>query len=137
MYQDLQILKPYPEAHGVEVAVIVEGLQEEGERQQQQLEQLLKYHERDYQVEGVASVGTFGGNESYLRVNRRSDARIYRNGDKLKITCDIAGKPDAVLEVRGTFSDSNQDLVISFSRQAAADLGITGRVGVEMEPVAK
>jgi len=135
MQQDINTALTYVTDHPVEVAVIVAELTEERMAQQRQLEQLLKYHERDYEVVGTGSVGNFGGDESYVRVNRRSDAGIYKDGDSMRITCDVEGKPKAVFEVRGTFSNSDQDLVISFSREAAEQLGITGRVEVEIEPV--
>jgi len=133
--QEVRSFNAYIETHEEEVRVIVANLNEEAENQNEKIEQLLKYHERDYLLIGTGSVGTFGGDESYIRINRRSDARIYKEGDKIKVTCDVEGKPDAILEVRGTFSNSNQDLLISFSSSAADDLGITGRVEVELEPI--
>jgi hypothetical protein len=39
--------------------------------------------------------------------------------------------------VNGTFSDTNRDILISFSREAAKDLGISSRVEVELEPEGK
>jgi len=91
--------------------------------------------DRDYYLTGTGSVGTFGGSEKYARVNRRSDARIYKDGDRMRVTCeDVEGKPEAILTIRGTFSDDNSDLLISFSKEAADDLGITGRVKVDLEP---
>jgi len=100
------------------------------------LGRILDYLEKDYYIDGTGSVGTFGGDESYVRVNRRSRAAIYKDGDRIRITCsDVEGKPEAILRVNGTFSNSNQDLLISFSRAAADDLGIAGRVEVELEPV--
>ncbi len=104
-------------------------------------EKLAKIQEsldRDYYLTGTGSVGTFGGSEKYARVNRRSDARIYKDGDKVRVTCeDVDGKPETILTVRGTFSDSNSDLLISFSKEAADDLGISGRVAVDLEPEGK
>ena len=135
MHQDVADIKQYITVHEIAVGVIVSNFEEEDKKQQKQLEQLLKYHERDYEISGTGSVGTFGGDESYVRVNRRSDAGIYKDGDSMTITCDVEGKPKAVFEVRGTFSDSNLDLMISFSAEAAEELGITGRVEVEIEPV--
>jgi len=133
--QEVRNFNSYIEIHREEVSVIVANLEEERELQNEKIEQLLKYHERDYLLIGTGSVGIFGSDESYVRINRRSDARIYKEGDRIKVTCDVEGKPDAILEVRGTFSDSNQDLLISFSSSAADDLGITGRVEVELEPM--
>lgn len=133
--QDVRDFSVYIETHEQEVAIIVANLNKEAEKQDKNIEQLLKYHERDYLLIGTGSVGNFGGDEAYVRINRRSDARIYKEGDRIKITCDVEGKPDAILEVRGTFSNSNQDLLISFSSEAAEDLGINGRVEVELEPV--
>jgi len=133
--QDVADLKKYVIAHEITVTNIVAEFEAEDKKQQKQLEQLLDYHKRDYEVVGTGSVGTFGADEAYVRVNRRSLARIYKDGDSMVITCDVEGKPKAVFQVRGTFSDSNQDLVISFSQEAADELGITSRVGVEIEPV--
>jgi len=125
----------YIEQHPIEVANIVAGLNLESEEQDKKIEQLLKYHERDYLVGGTASVGTFGGDEAYIRINRRSDAKIYRDGDRVKVTILTQGNPDAVFVVRGSFADSrNPDLIISFSKEAAAELGITERCEVEIEP---
>jgi len=91
--------------------------------------------DKDYYLTGTGSVGTFGGSEKYARVNRRSDAKIYRDGDRVRVTCNnVPGKPETILVVRGTFSDSNSDLLIAFSKEAADDLGITGRVEVDLEP---
>lgn len=133
--QEVRNFNLYIEMHSEEVRVIVANAEEERVIQNKKIEQLLKYHERDYLLIGTGSVGNFGGDEAYVRINRRSDARIYKEGDRIKITCDVEGKPDAILEVRGTFSNSNQDLLISFSHEAASDLGISGRVEVELEPV--
>ena len=91
--------------------------------------------DKDYYLTGTASVGTFGGDESYARVNRRSDAKIYKDGDRVRVTCNgIEGKPEAVFIVNGTFSNTNSDLLISFSKEAANQLGVTGRVEVDLEP---
>jgi len=133
--QDVEGLKEYVIAHEIAVGIIVSNFEEEDKKQQKQLEQLLKYHARDYEITGTGSVGNFGGDDAYVRVNRRSDAGIYQDGDSMMITCDVEGKPKAVFEVKGTFSDSNLDLMISFSQEAAEELGITGRVEVEIEPV--
>lgn len=137
MYQDVADLKVYVGTHETLVNARMEVARSERSKQEKKLEQLLKYHERDYEITGTGSVGTFGGDESYVRVNRRSDARIYKDGDDMWITCDIEGKPKAVFEVRGNFSNADQDLMISFSKEAAEELGITGRVEVEIEPVIK
>jgi len=101
------------------------------------LAQLLEYHKRDFELTGTGSVGTFGGDDSFVRVNRSSDAKVYKDGDRIRVKCDVEGKPEAVLIVDGTFSDTNRDILISFSKEAAADLGIIGRVGVELEPETK
>ncbi len=98
---------------------------------------LLEYHKRDFHLTGMGSVGTFGGEESFVRVNRSSDARIYRDGDRIRIKCDVEGKPEAVLIVQGTFSNSNRDILIAFSQEAANGLGLTERVEVELEPEGK
>jgi len=135
MHQDVADIKQYIGIHEVAVGQIVSNFEEEDRKQQKQLEQLLDYHKRDYEVVGTGSVGTFGGDDAYVRVNRRSLARIYKDGDSMRITCDVEGKPKAVFEVKGTFSNADQDLVISFSQEAAEELGITGRVEVEIEPV--
>lgn len=128
---DVATALSYAQNHPGEVQLIIET-------QDKKIGQLLKYHERDFLLIGTGSVGLFGatGDVPCIRVNRRSRAWIYKEGDKVKVTVnDIEGKPSAILEVKGTFSDSNQDLIISFSRQASAALGLTGRVEVELEPV--
>jgi len=126
----------YPHLEATEK--IISDAAEEREQAKAKLEELLEYHKRDFLLTGTGSVGTFGGSESYVRVNRSSDAKVYKDGDRMRITCDIEGKPDAVLIVNGTFSDSrNSDILISFSQEAAKGLGVTGRVGVELEPEGK
>jgi len=126
----------YPHLEATEK--IISEAAEEREQAQSKLEELLEYHKRDFLLTGTGSVGTFGGDESYVRVNRRSDAKVYKDGDRVLIKCnDVDGKPEAVLTVNGTFSNSNTDILISFSSGAAEGLGITGRVGVEMEPAEK
>lgn len=97
------------------------------------LAELLEYHKRDFHLTGMGSVGTFGGDDSFVRVNRSSDARVYKDGDRIRIRCDVEGKPEAVLIVQGTFSNSNRDILIAFSREAANGLGLTERVEVELE----
>ena len=135
---DVETALAYATSHPGEVQLIISRLKEESETQDKKIEQLLKYHGRDFLLIGTGSVGLFGaiGDVPCIRVNRRSRAWIYKEGDRVKVTVnDIEGKPSAILEVKGTFSDSNQDLIISFSRQASAALGLTGRVEVELEPV--
>jgi len=113
----------------------IEDAQKDRDQINEKLAKIQETLDRDYYLTGTGSVGTFGGDEAYVRVNRRSDSKIYRDGDRLRVTCnDVEGKPEAVLTVRGTFSNSNSDLLISFSREAANDLGITGRVEVDLEP---
>ncbi len=101
-------------------------------------EKLAKIQEsldKDYYLTGTGSVGTFGGSEKYARVNRRSDAKIYKDGDRVRVTCnDVDGEPETILVINGTFTDSNSDILISFSKEAANDLGISGRVTVDLEP---
>ncbi len=122
--------------HPLEVERIIANLREESEKQDSKLDQLLKYHANDFMLGGTAGIGDFGGNESFVRVNRRSPARVYKDGNKVKITLvSVEGQPDATLEVKGTFYDSDSDLIIFFSKQAAEDLGLVGRVEVELEPV--
>jgi len=136
--QDVNALKEYVISHEVYVKAVVAEAEEEREQAQKQLQKILDYIEKDYYIQGTGSVGTFGGDEPYVRVNRRSHAQIYKDGDRVRITCsDIEGKPETTLRVNGSFSNSNQDLVISFSKQAAADLGIIGRVEVELEPISE
>ncbi len=134
---DVTAALEYSESHPAEVELIIARLRSETEEQDKKLDRLLKYHEKDFEIGGEASVGTFGGDELYIRVNRRSNARVYKDGDRVKITLpDIAGRPDTILVVKGSFSDSrNPDLIISFSKEAADSLGIIGRVEVELEPV--
>ena len=135
MTKDVADIKTYITEHESYVKGRISSIREEAEKQDQKIEQLLKYHQRDFEVVGTGSVGNFGGDEAYVRVNRRSKAGVYKDGDTLRVTCDIEGKPKATLIVKGTFSNSDQDLIISFSKEAAEDLGITARVGVEIEPV--
>jgi len=126
----------YPHLEATEK--IISEAAEERAANEDKLQELIDYHKRDFLLTGTGSVGTFGGDESFLRVNRRSDATVYKDGDRILIKCiDVEGKPEAVLTVSGTFSDSNTDLLISFSSEAAEGLGITGRVEVEMEPAEK
>lgn len=132
---DVTELKEYIIEHEAFVKDIVAGVTAERALTEDKLGQLLEYHKRDFHLTGTGSVGTFGGDESYVRVNRRSTATVYKDGDRMLIKCiDVEGKPEAVLIVNGTFSNGNTDILISFSSEAAEDLGISGRVEVEMEP---
>jgi len=116
-------------------AEAIQSAQESRDLINDKLGKILARLDKEYYISGVGSVGIFGGDESYIRVNRRSDAKVYKDGDRVRITCDMEGKPESVLVVNGTFTDSNPDLLVSFSRQAAENLGLTSRVDVELEPV--
>ena len=135
--QNVNANSEYIRVHEEYTKRVIGEAEEERMVQSKQLQKILEYLEKDYYISGMGSVGTFGGGESYVRINRRSDASIYKDGDRIRITCDIEGKPEAVLRVNGTFTDSNQDLLISFSRQAADDLGVASRVEVELKPAEK
>lgn len=135
-YQDHESLKMmegilYPHLDATEK--LISNAKLERAANEDKLAELLQYHERDFELTGMGSVGTFGGNESFVRVNRSSDARVYKDGDRMRIKCDVEGKPEAVLIVQGTFSNSNRDILIAFSQEAANSLGLTERVEVELE----
>lgn len=135
-YQDVQGLNAYRITHETWSGEAIQTASDERQLMDQKLARILETLERDLYLTGMGSVGTFGGEESYVRINRGSDAKIYKDGDRVKITCaDLEGKPEAVLRVNGTFSSSDSDLLISFSKQAAENLGLIGRTDVELEPV--
>lgn len=105
------------------------------------VEQLLEMYKEDMIRErtiiGVGRAGTFGSDESYIRINRRSDANIYKDGDPVQITVIEAGQGEmrSTLRVQGTFADANRDVMLIFSARACNELGIIGPVEVLMEPL--
>jgi len=113
----------------------INNAEEERGIQSEQLEQILRHLEKDYYLSGQGSVGTFGGDDVYVRINRRSDANVYKDGDRVRVTCGMEGKPEAVFRVNGTFSNTNPDILISFSKEAADSLGVVRRIDVELEPI--
>jgi len=128
-------LKDQVAIHEITAKQAIQSASDDRKQINDKLAKIQESLDKDYYLTGTGSVGTFGGSEKYARVNRRSDAKIYRDGDRIKVTCNnVDGKPESHLIVRGTFSDSNSDLLISFSKEAADDLGITGRVEIDIEP---
>ena len=92
---------------------------------------------RDRTIVGLGKAGTFGDGESYVRVNRRSDAKVYREGESVVITIIGDGDNRQTLPIKGTFADTDRDVMLVFSRGACRELGITGPVEVMMEPPVK
>jgi len=91
-----------------------------------------------FYVTGTATVGSFGADESYVMINRGSDASVYKDGMLLNVeVTNTEGNTRATLKVDGTFSDPNSDLLLRFSRRAADRLGVGAKCDIEIEPVAK
>ena len=42
-------------------------------------------YKRDLTIRGLGVAGTFGGDDSYVRINSDSDASLYRDGDRVRI----------------------------------------------------
>lgn len=139
--EEVETFAAYIEKHDAAVSVIVAQNQAQRADASSKLDRLLKYVEedriRDLTVEGAARPGLFGPNEAYVVVNRRSDAKEYREGDEMHITIlngDVENQT-RTLKVLGTFVSKDRDLVVVFSQKACQDLGITSEVEVHLEPV--
>jgi len=90
---------------------------------------------RDLTVRGFGVGGEFGGDRAYVRVNADSDAAIYRDGDRVRITnTSIEGRPSEVFDVRGEWTHTDQHVLVSFSKEACEVLEIEGIVKVTLEP---
>jgi len=132
----------YRERHEVLAKEITEQSKKRDDNLEGKLDILLENQARDYKLrthlEGTAALGSFGRDRSYIQVNRGSDAKVYRDGDEVRVTItNIDGNPRTSLTVDGTFNDPNSDVLIRFSRRAADDLGVSGRCNVQIEPVEK
>jgi hypothetical protein len=123
-------------AHKEEYKDYTQDASEERQDISEKLDKVIDRIDREYYIAGVGEPGTFGSDARYVRINRSSNARIYREGEQVIIRLiDIDGRPRVTLPIQGTFRDANQDLLVRFSRAAAENLEIEGTTEVELEPV--
>ena len=108
---------------------ILEG--QEADRKERQEDKM-----RALTLRGLGVAGSFGGAERYVRVNADSDANIYRDGDRVRITKLVGdGRPSEIFEIRGEWTHSDSDVLVSFSLAACKILEIEAITKVQLEPV--
>ena len=94
--------------------------------------------QRDLTMRGMGAQGSFGGTQAYVRVNADSDASIYKDGDRIKITkLGENGRPSEEFVVRGEWTHPDSEVLVSFSTEACKILEVNGIVKVQLEPAAK
>jgi len=93
-------------------------------------------YKRDLTMRGLGAAGSFGGTEKYVRINSDSEANLYRDGDRIRIT-KIAdeGRASEIFVVRGEWTHPDPAVLVSFSQAACEVLEVTGIVKVQLEPV--
>lgn len=95
-----------------------------------------KAERRAMVIIGLGGQGSFGTDSSYVRININSNASVYAEEKLVKITnLAVEGTPSSDMAVDGTFTNSNSNLKVMFSRRAADDLEIEGRMEVKLEPI--
>jgi len=93
-------------------------------------------YKRDLTMRGLGAAGSFGGTESYVRINSDSDANLYRDGDRVRITkITETGRFSEVFDVRGEWTHPDRSVLVSFSQAACEALEVVGIVKVQLEPV--
>jgi hypothetical protein len=93
-------------------------------------------YKRDLTMRGLGAAGSFGGTEKYVRINSDSDANLYRDGDRVRITKVSAdGRASEIFEVRGEWTHPDPSVLVSFSQAACEVLEVSGIVKVQLEPV--
>ena len=91
---------------------------------------------RDWTIRGVGTAGTFGGDSAYVRINADSDASVYQDGDRVRVTNkSVEGSPSEIFEVRGEWTHADDEVLVSFSEAACDILEVEGIVKVLLEPV--
>jgi len=94
--------------------------------------------QRDLTMRGMGAQGSFGGTQAYVRVNADSDASIYKDGDRIKITkLGADGRPSEEFVVRGEWTHPDSEVLVSFSTEACKILEVNGIVKVQLEPAGK
>ena len=93
-------------------------------------------YKRDLTMRGLGAAGSFGGTEKYVRINSDSEANLYREGDRVRIT-KIAdeGRASEIFEVRGEWTHPDSAVLVSFSQAACEVLEVEGIIKVQLEPV--
>jgi len=93
-------------------------------------------YKRDLTMRGLGAAGSFGGTEKYVRVNSDSEANLYRDGDRVRITkVSDEGRASEIFEVRGEWTHPDPSVLVSFSQAACEVLEVSGIVKVQLEPV--
>ncbi len=93
-------------------------------------------YKRDLTMRGLGAAGSFGGTEKYVRVNSDSEANLYRDGDRVRITkVSDDGRASEIFEVRGEWTHPDPSVLVSFSQAACEVLEVSGIVKVQLEPV--
>jgi hypothetical protein len=93
-------------------------------------------YKRDLTMRGLGAAGSFGGTEKYVRINSDSEANLYRDGDRVRITkVSAEGRASEIFEVRGEWTHPDPSVLVSFSQAACEVLEVSGIVKVQLEPV--
>ena len=93
-------------------------------------------YKRDLTMRGLGAAGSFGGTEKYVRVNSDSEANLYADGDRVRITkVSDEGRASEIFEVRGEWTHPDPSVLVSFSQAACEVLEVSGIVKVQLEPV--
>ena len=95
-----------------------------------------KAERRAMVIIGLGGQGSFGTDSPYDRININSNASSYVEESSVRITnLAVEGTPSSDMAIDGTFTNSNSNLKVMFSRRAADDLEIQGRMEIKLEPV--
>jgi len=95
-----------------------------------------KAERRAMVIIGLGGQGSFGTDSPYVRININSNASSYAEESLVRITnLAVEGTPSSDMAIDGTFTNSNSNLKVMFSRRAADDLEIQGRMEIKLEPV--
>ena len=95
-------------------------------------------HHLIFEAEAEDSSGRLHRSQAYVRVNADSDASIYKDGDRIKITkLGENGRPSEEFVVRGEWTHPDSEVLVSFSTEACKILEVNGIVKVQLEPAGK
>jgi len=128
-YAHLEVSETALQDASKERGLILEALKELTANQQ-------KAERRAMVIIGLGGQGSFGTDSPYVRININSNASSYAEESLVRITnLAVEGTPSSDMAIDGTFTNSNSNLKVMFSRRAADDLEIEGRMEVKLEPV--
>jgi hypothetical protein len=99
------------------------------------IESVSARQEQQLTLVGRGKKGNFGGGESYVQINANSRAHIYLSHPKINITnLTSMDKPRHSFKIHGTYSGSDPDTLVRFSRMAADILEVENQVQIRLEP---